>query len=243
MFSAPRSLARLLGWAGVVAFGLGSIVWFATGVFGLAAAAAVFAAAALFELIRLALERRRVQHAKLWPQVFDSCYSAQASGVLLENQVRDLALEGPGPIRPQFAALSRDLEAMSVSEALNRFQKRCASREADLFAMLLALNHELGGRGQRVAWRDAGRHLRESLKLSGEISTKQGWITGSAKMALFAPWLIAVVLMNLGDNRAAFASASGTGVLLAGLGLSALGYFLVNLLGRLPQQPRVLYAS
>jgi tight adherence protein B len=243
MFSTVSLSTKLVVVATSLAAGLGVLVWIASGVFGLAAAAAVFAAATLFELIRMALERRRAQHAKLWPQVFDSCYSAQASGVLLENQVRDLALEGPGPIRHQFAALSGDLEEMSVTDALKRFQKRCASREADLFAMLLALNHELGGRGQRAAWRDAGRHLRESLKLSGEISTKQGWITGSAKMALFAPWLIAVVLMNLGDNRAAFASASGTGVLLAGLGLSALGYFLVNVLGRLPQQPRVLYAS
>jgi hypothetical protein len=57
-----------------------------------------------------------------------------------------------------------------------------------------------------------------------------------------APWLIVTVLMQLGDNRLAFASASGTLILLFGLVMSGLGYFLVSLLGRLPEQPRVLYA-
>ena len=242
MFSMHNPPTRLLALVVGIAASAAAVTWISTEVLGLAAAVGAFTLATLFELVRMALATRRNQLAKLWPQIFDSCYSAQAAGVPMAEQVRELTERGPERLRPSFKLLEEDLESLPVNEALRRFQGRERSREADLFATLFALNHELGGRGQRGAWREAGRHLRESLKLAGEIATKQGWIIGSAKMALFAPWLIAGVLMQLGDNRAAFASMTGTAVLLFGLALSAVGYFLVNLLGKLPEQPRVLYA-
>jgi tight adherence protein B len=242
MFSMASFPARWLlivcGIAGLAAL----FAWASTRVLGLAAAAFAFTLAALLEVLHLALARRRSQLSKLWPQVFDSCYSAQAAGVPLDQQIFELSESGPDRLRPGFLQLQRDLELLAPLEALRNFQARHASREADLFATLLALNHELGGRGQQSAWRDAGSHLRESLKLTSEIVTKQGWVVGSAKLALVAPWLIVTVLMQLGDNRLAFASASGTLILLFGLVMSGLGYFLVSLLGRLPEQPRVLYA-
>jgi tight adherence protein B len=67
-------------------------------------------------------------------------------------------------------------------------------------------------------------------------------VVGSAKVALLAPWVIALLLMQLSSNRAAFATSAGTLVLLGGLMLSLLGYFLVSAMGRLPIQPRVFYA-
>lgn len=221
----------------------GLAVWVMTGVSGLSIAAAVFAIAAMLELLSSTLARRRNRLAKLWPQVFDSCYSAQAAGLSLDQQLTELAMHGPEQLRSGFAALQANIDNTSLTQGLLIFQQREASRESDLFVTLVSLDLELGGRGLRSAWRDAGRHLRESIKLGSEIATRQGWVVGSAKLALGAPWLIAAVLMQLGDNRAIFASALGTAVLLFGLGLSALGFFLVNLLGRLPEFPRVLYAN
>jgi tight adherence protein B len=240
---AEVSVRQLGSTAGAIAAAISVIVFAISGVLGFALAAAVFALAALLELVRIALVRERARFSKLWPQVFDACYSAQSVGLPMHQQVLDLAANGPQPLRPGFAQLAHDLESDSFPSALQHFQARYTSREADIFATLLALDHELGGRGQRQAWRDAGRHLRESLKLASEIATKQGWVVGSAKLALGAPWLIAAILMQLGDNKAAFASTTGTAVLVFGLALSGLGYFLVNLLGRLPMLPRVLYAN
>jgi tight adherence protein B len=74
----------------------------------------------------------------------------------------------------------------------------------------LTVSSELGVVGQRQAWRNASDHLRQSLRLHGEVVAKQGWVVGSAKVALLAPWAIALLLMQLQGNRAAFATNTGT---------------------------------
>ena len=73
-----------------------------------------------------------------------------------------------------------------------------------------------------------------------QLQAKQGWVSSSAKLALLAPWLVAVVLVQLPQNRAAFATELGAAVLILGLVLSLFAYALVNRLGRLPLPGRVL---
>jgi len=212
------------------------------GVWGVSIAAGVLCFGVAIEFAG-GLERRRHQRlAKLWPQVFDSFYSAQAAGIELSEQLVELAQRGPLPLRRAFGRLGEDLGQLSLADALERFTAGLNSREADLLATLLTLGSELGGVGQRQAWRTASDHLRQSLRLHGEVVAKQSWVVGSAKVALLAPWVIALLLMQLQSNRAAFATSAGTLVLLGGLMLSLLGYFLVSTMGRLPIQPRVFYA-
>jgi tight adherence protein B len=77
----------------------------------------------------------------------------------------------------------------------------------------------------------------------GEVMAKQGWVLGSAKVALIAPWLIAFVLLRLEQNREAYASELGALVLFFGLFLSLVAYALVNKLGKLRVPERVFYAA
>jgi tight adherence protein B len=212
------------------------------GVWGVSIAAGVLSLAVAVEFASGLQRRRRQRLAKLWPQVFDSFYSAQAAGIELSEQLVELAQRGPLPLRRAFGSLSEDLGRLSLADALQHFTVRLDSREADLLATLLTLSSELGGVGQRQAWRSASEHLRQSLRLHGEVAAKQSWVVGSAKVALLAPWAIALLLMQLQSNRAAFATNAGTLALLGGLVLSLLGYFLVSTMGRLPIQPRVFYA-
>jgi len=220
----------------------GVLLQLALGVWGVSIAAVVLSLGVSLEFAG-GLQRRRQQRlARLWPQVFDSFYSAQAAGIELSEQLLELAQRGPLPLRRAFGRLVEDLGQLSLADALERFTAGLQSREADLLATLLTLSSELGGVGQRQAWRAASEHLRQSLRLHGEVVAKQSWVVGSAKVALLAPWVIALLLMQLQSNRAAFATSAGTLVLLGGLMLSLLGYFLVSTMGRLPIQPRVFYA-
>jgi len=213
------------------------------GVWGVTISASVLCFGVAIELAK-GLEKSRQQRlAKLWPQVFDSFYSAQAAGIELTAQLTELSRRGPAPLRRAFGVLNDDLSRLSLADSLSRFTEALASREADLLATLLTLNVELGSVGQRQAWRTASEHLRQSLRLHGEVVAKQSWVVGSAKVALLAPWAIALMLMQLPGNRVAFAASAGTLVLIGGLALSLLGYFLVNRLGRLPIQPRVFYVG
>jgi tight adherence protein B len=214
----------------------------ALGVGGVSIAAGVLSLGVALEFTSGISQRRQQRLAKLWPQVFDSFYSAQAAGIELTEQLAELSKHGPLPLRRAFGRLSDDLVKLPLADALERFSAGLGSREADLLVTLITLSSELGAIGQRNAWRTASEHLRQSLRLHGEVVAKQSWVVGSAKVALLAPWAIALLLIQLPGNRAAFATDAGTLVLLGGLMLSLLGYFLVSTMGRLPIQPRVFYA-
>lgn len=91
-----------------------------------------------------------------------------------------------------------------------------------------------------VTFQRAAVQVRKEQGELAQLSAKQGWVSASAKMALLAPWLIALVLVQLPQNREAFATELGALVLVLGLALSLVAYALVNRLGRLPLPGRVL---
>jgi tight adherence protein B len=109
--------------------------------------------------------------------------------------------------------------------------------------LVLAITSELGGRGEAEVWAAASREIRSEQQLMNQVRAKQGWVLGSAKLAVLAPWLIVFVLLALPQNRQAFSSLEGSLVLLLGLGLSFLAYFLTSALGRLPMPGRVFHVG
>ncbi len=91
-------------------------------------------------------------------------------------------------------------------------------------------------------WEAAASELRSEQAIFGQVLAKQGWVMGSAKISLVAPWLIALVLIQLEQNRQAFATELGALVLVLGLALSALAYFFVNRLAKLAMPQRIFNA-
>jgi tight adherence protein B len=92
-------------------------------------------------------------------------------------------------------------------------------------------------------WQQAATQLRQEQALLGQVLAKQGWVSGSAKVALVAPWLIALVLIQLPQNKAAFASELGAVVLVFGLLLSGVAYALVNRMGALSLPGRIFHGA
>ena len=119
-------------------------------------------------------------------------------------------------------------------------RKRFANRHADFLALLIELDCELGGNGMAITYQRAAIQVRKEQGELAQLQAKQGWVSASAKIALFAPWLVALVLIQLPQNKAAFATELGALILILGLALSLLAYSLVNRLGYLPLPNRVL---
>lgn len=217
--------------------------YFLTGVVGMALSLGVLSFAAQLEILRIRANSRQRALDALWPQVFDSFQNAAAANLSMLEQLHYLAQRGPERLRPQFAVLYSQLEAgQQLSSALEGFKSRLGSRHADFLAMLLEISTDLGGRGLGDWWQQAASDIRREQALMGEVMAKQGWVLGSAKVALVAPWLIAFVLMRLEQNRLAYASELGVVVLFFGLLLSLVAYALVNKLGKLHVPERVFYA-
>lgn len=219
---------------------VGTAVSIGTQIPGLALCLTVMSLVVWLEVLRAAASRRQRRLDNIWPAVFDSLRSGAQSGMPIAEQLEYLALEGPEELREQFGLLLKEIERGDDTEvALEQFKNRIGSRSADFLAIVLLLVEEVGGRGEADNWEQAARDIRQEQAVITQVRAKQGWVLGSAKIALLAPWLICLLLLNLEQNRMAFSTYQGSLVLVTGLLLSLFAYFLTNLLGRLRLPERV----
>lgn len=223
------------------ALAIGFLGFAVTGVWGLGLCLALLSIAIALEIIRVRAEVRQRDFDAGWPQVFDSFQSAAISGVGLREQFEYLSNQGPLAFRSEFQNLL-DLydSGHELEQLMPQLRKRFANRYADLLALLIELDSELGGHGMAITFQRASVQVRKEQAELEQLRAKQSWVSASAKLALLAPWLVAIVLIQLPQNRAAFATEFGALVLILGLALSLLAYALVNRLGRLPLPKRVL---
>ena len=220
---------------------IGLLGFVLSGVWGLGLCISLLGLAIAVEILRLRGEARQRGFDSCWPQVFDSFQSASISGTGLREQLDYLASQGPVPLRYEFASLLELYDAgFELDRLMPQMRKQFANRNADLLALLIELDSELGGNGMAVTYQRAALRVRQEQGEIAQLQAKQGWVSSSAKLALLAPWLIALVLVQLPQNKAAFATEQGAAVLILGLMLSLFAYALVNRLGRLPLPGRVL---
>lgn len=232
----------------VLAIGSAALVatvsYFASGVFGLALCLGVLIMVIWLEAIRTVGSSRQKRLDLVWPSVFDALKTGSQSGLSMSEQIEYLATEGPEQLRGNFDLLSKDLErGIDSDAALEDFRGRIGSRSGDFLAIVMSLTQEIGGRGEAANWEQAAKDIRQEQAVLSQVRAKQGWVLASAKIALLAPWLICLLLLNLEQNRAAYASPQGSLVLVFGLGLSLCAYFLTGALGRLRLPERVFHVG
>jgi tight adherence protein B len=90
-----------------------------------------------------------------------------------------------------------------------------------------------------ITLRSQASALRRDLAIAGQLDSKQGWVAGTAKIAVAAPWVIVALLSSRTENASIYNTAEGAAILLLGFVVCVVAYRLVHLLGALPQQPRV----
>jgi tight adherence protein B len=233
----------LLGILIICAF-IGTLIYLLSTISGLALSIALLSFGIALEVLRSIGNSRQRALDQVWPGIFDLLRSGAEAGLTTHEQIDYLAAESPVSVRRFFKQLSTDVDGgQTISQALSSFQKSVGSRSGDFFAMVLLITTELGGRGEAGIWARASSEIRSEQQLLAQVLAKQGWVLGSAKMAVLAPWLIVFVLLSVESNRIAFATPGGTAVLFTGLALSVFAYFLTSSLGRLPMPQRVFNVS
>lgn len=196
-----------------------------------------------FEIETLAMwaKTRRRELAKLWPEVIDSITSAISAGMSLLDAFDDLALRGPKKLRVHFGELSKKLDSgWTFSDAIDDLKMNLGEVHADRLCEVLRLVSDSGSESLAATLRRQSTNLRRDIALHGQIESKQGWVTGTAKIAVAAPWIVVALLSLRRENAAIYNSSSGALILLIGFVVSVFAYRLVQILGTLPEQPRVL---
>jgi tight adherence protein B len=195
---------------------------------------------ASLETLRLRAKQRSNQIAKLWPEVLDSLQSAASSGFGIIESFEEVARSGPQLIRPAFQELVQRIDSgFGMDESLDWFKSHYGQIQADRFIELIRIVHRSGGVGYLDSLRDQALRTRSEIALWAELDSKQGWVTGTAKLAIVSPWIVVATLSTRPENVAIYNTAEGTSVLIVGLLVSAVAYRLVGLLGLLPKPGRV----
>jgi tight adherence protein B len=220
---------------------IASWVQLSFGVVGLTLFSALVTIGSSFEALRLRAKQRSDQLAKLWPEVLDSLQSAASSGYGIVDSLEEISKTGPLRIRPPFQELVQRIDSsFGLDRSLDWFKSQLGQVQADRFVELIRIVHSSGGVGYLDSLRAQALRTRSEIALWAELDSKQGWVTGTAKLAIVAPWIVVGTLAARAENVAIYNTAEGTGVLVAGLLVSLIAYRIVGLLGSLSKPGRVL---
>jgi tight adherence protein B len=195
------------------------------------------------ELLTAKAKARQRAFTNAWPEVIDSLASAASAGLSTTDSLVELADVGPYLLRPYFYAFSQNLNyGFTTAQSLSMLKISLGNVDADRLIEVISIANSAGGSGFYEALRTQASLTRRNLALWGEIESKQGWVSGTAKIAVAAPWLIVLMLSSRPENSAAYASDSGTLVLFLGLIVSMFAYRLIKVLGSIAQ-PRRIFTS
>ncbi|QPL06128.1 MULTISPECIES: type II secretion system F family protein [Actinomyces] len=207
----------------------------------IALAFGVIAAGIPFLVLSSRARARRTRLREVWPEAVDALVSGVRAGMSLPEAVAALGERGPEAVREQFRAFGSDYAATArFGECLDRLKDRFADPVVDRVVEALRLAHEVGGTDLGVLLRSLSQMLREDLRTRGELEARQSWTVNGAKVAVAAPWLVLALLSTRSQAAQAYASGTGAMVLAAGAVASVVAYRLMLMLGRLPEEGRVL---
>lgn len=234
----PRGLAS----ACMVAFGLvGLLLYAATRVAPVALSFAVMAGCAPVALVRMRARRRRASLRELWPDAVDNITSGVRAGLALPEALSQLAIRGPEELRPAFRAFAEDYRSSGrFHECLDRLKASLSDPVGDRLIESLRIAREVGGSDLGTLLRTLSTFLREDSRTRSELEARQGWTVNAARLAVAAPWVVLGMLCTRPESIRAYASTTGTLVLVVGAVASVAAYRIMLFVGRLPEDERVL---
>ena len=229
-------VAAVLAAAGLLALW---VSW-ASSILALGACVGLASAGLAFEFLAAKAKMRRARVSKSWPEIVEVIVSGIASGVAIQESFEELRDNGPKFLRNHFAVMVRIIDnGSTLDAALVWLKTEIAEVHADRTIELLRISNEVGGGNLAASLRHQTKQIRAELALWGEIESKQGWVVGTAKLAVAAPWMIVGMLAVRPENAAVYNSTAGAGILVVGLVISVFAYRLIHYLAALPQIPRV----
>jgi tight adherence protein B len=231
-----RTLVVTIVAAGLVA---GAAAWLSTGTAAFASVLAVAGAAAPIVFLRSRRQRLLRLRRGLWPDVCDLLIASIRVGMPLPDAVAALEEAAPGPLRPAFAAFSRDLHATGRFDAAAvKLKDALADPVGDRIVETLRMAREVGGTELSSVLRALSSSVRAEAALRAEVEARQSWIRGAAVLGAVAPWVILVLLLLRPEGAQAYTSPEGVALILGGAAVSFVAFRIMLRIGRLPEPRR-----
>ncbi len=192
------------------------------------------------ELLDSRAKARRLVISRSWPEVIDSLQSAAAAGIPIAEALGALAMEGPKNLRHYFGSMIQRYDSgQDLAKTLGQLKSDFGDANADRIIELLLITAQAGTDGYLSALKLMGQTCRAEIATWDEVRSKQGWVAGTAKLAIGAPWVIVAMLASRQENVRAYSSSGGSAILFLGLAMSVVAYLMIRAFGSMVSQPRV----
>lgn len=163
------------------------------------------------------------------------------AGLALPEALGQLSVRGPEELRTAFRAFAEDYRLTGrFHDCLDRLKEGLSDPVGDRLIESLRMAREVGGSDLGRLLRTLSIFLREDARTRAELETRQSWTVNAARLAVAAPWLVLLILSGRRESVAAYSSLTGVGVLAGGAAVSAIAYWAMLRIARLPEEGRVL---
>ena len=233
--ASPRFLATVVA-AGVVGMAAG---WTLTGIPVLSMLGGFAGGYAPFVWLRRRNDRAARERERAWPATLAQLADALEAGLAFPAAVALLGETGPPPLRAEFAALHARLRSDGLGGALDQLAAS-GERTAGTVALLLRAGLvELPAGGLAPLLRDLSVMLGERFEAREKARTKASSLQLEAAILALSPIVLLLLVGAASPSYlAAYRSAAGTAVALAG-GIAIFAcYLLMRRLGRIPEARR-----
>lgn len=218
-----------------------ALVELTVGVLPIAVSFAAMASAAPLALVRRRARRRRARLRDLWPDAVDNIVSAVRAGLALPEALAQLGDRGPEELREPFRRFAEDYRLTGrFTDCLDRLKDRLSDPVGDRLVESMRIARDVGGSDLGRLLRTLSGFLREDARTRAELEARQSWTVNAARLAVAAPWVVLAMLSTNPESVVAYASPVGAAVLGAGAVVTAVAYWSMVRLGRLPEDQRVL---
>jgi len=235
------SVTGLVGSALVLALVTGLLLMVITRSMPIALCFAVFAAWLPWSVVTWRARRRVAAMRRAWPDAVDHLRSAIRAGLSLPEGLMQLAVKGPEDLRPFFEEFASDYRSGgSFDQSLMRLKDRLSDPVADRIIEALKLTREVGGADLGVLLSTLADFLRDDARTRSELEARQSWTVNAARLAVAAPWLVLLLMSSRHEAISAYSTVQGVGVLGGGFVVSLVCYRVMQRIGALPADERVL---
>lgn len=234
------SWLKLLGFAIGVDTLLGLLISRVSGIYALGFATSFLALAMALEGLVLVAKARHQALVDSLPEICENISAAISSGSTLDSALQDLTRVGPKSLRRSLALMGQLLErGVPTTTALRWLKVELGDSNSDQLVELLVSTANNGGFGLSANLQRLSQQMRQEAALAAEIAAKQGWVLGTAKLALATPWAVVWLLSRQQSNALAYNSQAGVVLLACGLVICLIAYLLIAAFGALPKRRRV----
>lgn len=219
---APGRLLRVIGAGAACAAGAAALTWVSMGIPAVTLVAAAVAAWSPTGFQRARSRRERERRREAWPDAIDGVRAALRAGAPLGQAVADAAERVPEPLKEPFreaaaaVAFGRPTRSAVTALAVDPVGIRVVA--------IIQVADEVGSADIGVVLDALGCFLRADSAQRREVAARHSWNVAAARLAVLAPWLTVAALSLQPEGRAAYSTRTGTLLLIAVAGVTAVAY-------------------